>query len=393
MKSSVFFAILFVLTLLLVGCNAVAPIQETPMQSKYYKWTQQTFHPRISVVNRTADSITYNLFFDTEDWANSLGNVLEINAQSRTTQGTEAWTKKYLIPAEINNSGVGQFQCDLTLPCDTNCQSLIFFIKESKSIREGTFTIPFKPLSTGWQWSGDLGTGCCPSGIALRKPKEGKIIFAPRSERLPSPPFSANAPFVPTEKSELGNTNTLITTQAGMYAYTSKWGVERLQVIDSEKNPHFPAITQMEEMIGPIRYLCSKEEFERIQNSHDGPENAFDKFWIRSGGNKSKAKELIKIYYSRVQDANQNFTSYAEGWRTDRGMIYLVFGHPNTIITNQNVETWIYGNLSDPQALKFDFEITAHPLWGDIYILKRSENYRGPWETQVTQWRQGRIYP
>ena len=39
-----------------------------------------------------------------------------------------------------------------------------------------------------------------------------------------------------------------------------------------------------------------------------------------------KAKSLIAIYYNRIQNANLHFTTFKEGWKTDRGMIYVVFG-------------------------------------------------------------------
>jgi GWxTD domain-containing protein len=393
MKQWVFFTSVLFLFLCLVGCNQVAPLQETPMQSKYYKWTQQSFHPRVSVTAREKDSITYTIFFDADDWSNSAGNMLEIRAHSIHSAGAKDWSKNYMISEASNVGTSGKYYCQLKLPLDSSCVDLQFYIKESKSIREGIFRIPYLPVQHGWVWNGDLGTSYCPSGISLSLPKNGTITFAPRTEKLPSPPFSVNLPFIPNEQKKLDTSDSTLIAQPGMLNYQAEGRKERLHIIDKDKNPEFPEISQLSEMLGPVRFLCSKEEFEKIQQSHEGPENAFDKFWIRCGGNKAKAKELIKIYYSRVQDANFHFTSYADGWKTDRGMIYLVFGHPNTIITDAQIETWIYGNINDPQALKFDFEIKDDPIWGDIYLLKRSENYRSPWESQVTQWRQGRIYP
>ena len=33
---------------------------------------------------------------------------------------------------------------------------------------------------------------------------------------------------------------------------------------------------------------------------------------------------LIKTYYSKVEKANEMFTSHLEGWKTDRGMISII---------------------------------------------------------------------
>jgi hypothetical protein len=39
----------------------------------------------------------------------------------------------------------------------------------------------------------------------------------------------------------------------------------------------------------------------------------------------------MEEYYRRIEFANTNFTSYIEGWRTDRGMVYITLGPPNDI--------------------------------------------------------------
>ena len=36
-------------------------------------------------------------------------------------------------------------------------------------------------------------------------------------------------------------------------------------------------------------------------------------------------------YYRRVRFANEEFTQYKDGWKTDRGMIYILFGPPNQV--------------------------------------------------------------
>jgi GWxTD domain-containing protein len=211
------------------------------------------------------------------------------------------------------------------------------------------------------------------------------------SDKLPSPPFSANAPFIP-ETFEIISNDTL-ETKAGAYIFAKdsmSSDLEIIHVMDVSLHPQFPAWVTTSEMAGPMRYLCSKEEFDKIVKSTDGPENAMEKFWIQSAGGRDKARNLIRTYYQRVWDANHHFTSYAEGWKTDRGMIYLVFGHPETIESENNLEIWSY--TLETGQLQFAFEPKQHPIWGEIFILKRNEQYRPHWEFQVSQWRQGRIF-
>ena len=61
------------------------------------------------------------------------------------------------------------------------------------------------------------------------------------------------------------------------------------------------------------------------------PKVALDDFWIKCGGNIDKARELIRIYYTRVFYSNYYFTSYKEGWRSERGMIYIIYGPPDKV--------------------------------------------------------------
>ena len=70
---------------------------------------------------------------------------------------------------------------------------------------------------------------------------------------------------------------------------------------------------------------------------------ALDKFWLAKAGSEERGKELIRKYYNRVQDANNYFSSYTEGWRTDRGMISIIFGKPNVVTRTRREEIWSYG--------------------------------------------------
>jgi GWxTD domain-containing protein len=44
--------------------------------------------------------------------------------------------------------------------------------------------------------------------------------------------------------------------------------------------------------------------------------------------------ELMEEYYYRIQEANRRFSGQREGWRSDRGMIYVIYGEPDAIETH-----------------------------------------------------------
>lgn len=62
-------------------------------------------------------------------------------------------------------------------------------------------------------------------------------------------------------------------------------------------------------------------------------------------------------YYRRVRYANKEFTQYKDGWKTDRGMIYILFGAPNQVFYSDfvsddiNSQQWVYFN----NAITFTF--------------------------------------
>ena len=45
----------------------------------------------------------------------------------------------------------------------------------------------------------------------------------------------------------------------------------------------------------------------------------------------TETNELMNEYYKRVSYANENFDGWKDGWETDRGMIYILFGPPDQV--------------------------------------------------------------
>lgn len=153
----------------------------------------------------------------------------------------------------------------------------------------------------------------------------------------------------------------------------------------------FPKIKNAEQMVLATRYIMAKKEFDNCINSAD-KKVAIDAFWLEIAGSNERAKELIKRYYGRVQEANRLFTSYQEGWKTDRGMIYIVFGAPNKVSTRKNGEIWTYGEVGNPSSVVFTFEKVSNPFTDNDFYLERNEFLKMPWYQAVDMWRQGRIY-
>lgn len=152
----------------------------------------------------------------------------------------------------------------------------------------------------------------------------------------------------------------------------------------------YPKITTAEDLLESIRYLTTRQEYDKIRNSKD-TKQAVDDFWIQMAGNKERARVLIRNYYSRVQLANRFFTSYLEGWKSDRGLIFIIFGPPGTIYRTNDSENWNYTQNYYYGTLNFTFDKLNNPFTDNDYKLRRSNYYEMPWYRAVDSWRDGRV--
>lgn len=145
-------------------------------------------------------------------------------------------------------------------------------------------------------------------------------------------------------------------------------------------------------MIEPLKYICTSAEYLSLSTAENKRE-AVESFWLKVGGSKERSRVVIEEYYRRVELANKFFTSYKEGWKTDRGMLSIVMGLPNTIYKTKNGETWIYGTPSNMMmSLTFNFNKENTDKNNNDYQLVRYRTYRDYWYRACESWRQGRIY-
>ncbi len=210
---------------------------------------------------------------------------------------------------------------------------------------------------------------------------------------LPPPAFSNNSPSIP-DTASFSAFN--IVYNQGVFSFAVPNNA--LMIRDDQTLLYFlpsfgdfPYSTQFKDLVGPMRYIMSKSEYEQLSTSPD-PYTYFCNFWRDCGGSDEKAKQLIAIYFQRVTTANQLYSALVPGWRTDRGMIYTVYGKPTRIESNSSAERWQYGDENLPGSFAFVFRKKEHPYTNRIYILNRDALYRNSWESAVNSWRSGRVY-
>ncbi|MFY0689508.1 MAG: GWxTD domain-containing protein [Cyclobacteriaceae bacterium] len=145
---------------------------------------------------------------------------------------------------------------------------------------------------------------------------------------------------------------------------------------------HYPKIRRIEEMVFPLRYITKQSEYSRILGAQNNKQ-AFDQFWLDLyKGNQRIARDKIKAYYQRVVTSNELFTDYKQGWKTDRGMIHIMFGPPNEVYRTGSKEEWVYGN-----GINFTFRIISNLFSPQLYVLIRDKTYEDVWYEAVKQFR------
>ena len=147
--------------------------------------------------------------------------------------------------------------------------------------------------------------------------------------------------------------------------------------------PYFPRYRRVEELVGPLEYLCSAKEFESIVTA-PALRSAFQDFWIKVAGSEESARRAIRRYYRGVTVSNLYFTNYKPGWQTDQGMIYLIYGMPDEVVRTDRKEIWRYDN-----KLSFEFLKISTLLAPTLYTLIRNSEYKDSWIQRIRILRAG----
>jgi len=150
----------------------------------------------------------------------------------------------------------------------------------------------------------------------------------------------------------------------------------------------YPRLAKVESLADPLIYICTKQEFDKVKAAK-GDKKAFDRVILSITGNTERAKNFMRNYFKRVEWANQYFTSYKEGWKTDRGMIYILFGLPEEVYKFNDREVWNYKSAS--LKATFNFAKSSTLFDPDNYVLIREKKFQETWYEKVDLWRNARF--
>lgn len=140
------------------------------------------------------------------------------------------------------------------------------------------------------------------------------------------------------------------------------------------------SIRDLDKAIAQMIYIASSSEMDSIKNAATSEEKIrkYLEYWKKKDPDpQTEENQVFDEYYRRVAFANENFSHYVEGWRTDRGMVYIILGAPNNIdrhpfeYDSKPYEVWEYYELN--KSFVFldetgfgDYRLIT-PLYGDFF--------------------------
>jgi GWxTD domain-containing protein len=144
------------------------------------------------------------------------------------------------------------------------------------------------------------------------------------------------------------------------------------------------SVKDIDMAIEQLRYIAKEHEIEHIKAAATAEEKQkrFFEYWKKKDPNPNTLRnERMEEHYARVEYANKHFKHYIEGWRTDMGMVYIIFGAPSNVERHpfdsdaKPYETWSYYELNYTftfvdQTGFGDYRLTT-PIW-DVWQRPRN---------------------
>lgn len=105
-------------------------------------------------------------------------------------------------------------------------------------------------------------------------------------------------------------------------------------------------LADLDKAVKQLRFVASGQDIEYIEEAKNQTEKQerFEAYWKTLDPTLgTERNEAFDEYYLRIDYANKTFKSFSEGWFSDKGMVYIIFGQPNTVErSNSNNDGRIY---------------------------------------------------
>ncbi len=142
-------------------------------------------------------------------------------------------------------------------------------------------------------------------------------------------------------------------------------------------------VKDLDEAVDQLVYIASTKELDYIKDAKTKDEETkrYIEFWKKKDPSPSTDEnEVFNEYYRRINYANEHFSHYVKGWKTDRGMVFILLGAPNNVdrhpfeYDSKPYEIWQYYQMNKQFIFMDetgfgDYRLIT-PLYGDDYRFR-----------------------
>jgi GWxTD domain-containing protein len=420
-------SIVVVAGLLLGGCKTTKPVtSEAPATylASLYNPSQLSLHPEYSIFHQSDKfSVLYirayprELKFSQTNEQSEYRALLSINYKlirlddsGKEYVGIDSAAVTYKLLANDENRSA--FFASLTIPVGSGHRYLLKL--EAMDLNRGSIGLEYIYIDKTNVFSGQnfkvvsLRSGF-PKFMSFFKPGEKfnvrykdpsadsiHVDYLSLSSELPRPPITASVDYTLNNTPDTSFMFPLVDTAYYNLQRTGMYFVR----IDQEREEgltlfnfggSFPEVKGPEELMEPLFYLATLAEYRDLRKGQNR-KLAVDNFWLKMGGSVEKSRELIRIYYNRVVYSNLYFTANKEGWKTDQGMIFILFGPPSRIRMNANGESWYYFAKRRGNPIEFRFDRQPDAFANQNLIWMKTTDSQMFWNAAVRSWKNGKVY-
>ena len=130
------------------------------------------------------------------------------------------------------------------------------------------------------------------------------------------------------------------------------------------------SIGDISQAIQNMRYILKDDEWKKLSKSKDiDQETLFLEYWsAKDPTPETPDNELMNEYFSRVNYSNVNFKGYSQGWKTDMGMIYILFGPPDDLEVYNDPLSRVYSQRWHYYRINKFFDFVDEQGFGDYRL-------------------------
>ena len=149
---------------------------------------------------------------------------------------------------------------------------------------------------------------------------------------------------------------------------------------------------ELDDLFSKSQYLATSNEINQysILTNEEGKREFLNQFWeLRDNNRNDYRNEYFLSYLKRIDESNLRYSALGrEGWKTDRGRVYLMYGDPNEIDRYPNetetrpYEIWNYHELEGGVYFIFA-DITGFGDYQLVHSTKRGEIRDDNWQRRI----------